>query len=575
MKKITLLLLLSFIAPSMFSQEVIVNPIYDGTFGGATYSQTFNFPTGAGVESWAGFANNNTRIYPLSYPNGGQVSFKATVATNAEIKFVFEADVFPNVNPSVSTVNVPLLASNPANTVYTVAIPANATNTYRSALMYVVTRNVAVSLSEIKLIKFDTNGTTQLRVDLPVYDGTFGGATYSQTFNFPTGADSWAGFANNNVAIYPLSFPSGFNKVSFKATVPSNAEVKFVFEANPFPNVNPSVSTANVPLLASNPANTLYEVEIPANATNTYNSALMYVITRDVPVSLSEIKIHTNATPPPAGPTVAAPTPPARAAADVKSIFSNAYTPIAANLNYAGADGQPSNNNTFNTSWCAATTSLVQVAGNDTHKVTGLGCEGVSFLDARFDATSFTHFHIDMWTPTATLDKSFNIKFSNWNGGTQETNALEYSMTNANVLTNPNPGTWYTFDIPLSSFTCVGPTVNPCPSRTDFTQFIITSNLGTVYYDNLYLHKNTTMSSDSFEVSKVKLYPNPTSNVLNIESLGTIQTISVYNVLGQEVINKALNSTSTSLDVSSLNSGIYVVKTVVDGVTSSTKFIKQ
>jgi endoglucanase len=62
---------------------------------------------------------------------------------------------------------------------------------------------------------------------------------------------------------------------------------------------------------------------------------------------------------------------------------------------------------------------------------------------------------------------------------------------------------------------------------------------------------------------------------LNIESLGTIQTISVYNVLGQEVINKALNSTSTSLDVSSLNSGIYVVKTVVDGVTSSTKFIKQ
>ena len=83
------------------------------------------------------------------------------------------------------------------------------------------------------------------------------------------------------------------------------------------------------------------------------------------------------------------------------------------------------------------------------------------------------------------------------------------------------------------------------------------------------------MSTDSFAVSNVKLYPNPTSNVLNIESLGAIQTISVYNVLGQEVINKALNSTSTSLDVSSLNSGIYVVKTVVDGVTSSTKFIKQ
>ena len=28
------------------------------------------------------------------------------------------------------------------------------------------------------------------------YDGTFGGATYEQTFTFPTGAEVWAGFAN-------------------------------------------------------------------------------------------------------------------------------------------------------------------------------------------------------------------------------------------------------------------------------------------------------------------------------------------------------------------------------------------
>ncbi len=295
MKKITLLFAL-LISSIGFSQE-IVTPVYEGTFDGTTYSQTFNFPTGA--QSWAGFANNNVSIYPLSYPNGGQISFKATVATNAEIKFVFEKDLYPNVAPSVSTVNVALLATNPANTVYTVAIPANATNTYKSALMYVVTRDVAVSLSEIKLIKFDTDGTTQLKVDFPIYDGTFDGTTYSQTFNFPTGAQNWAGFANNNTTIYPLSFTNG-GKVSFKATVATNAEIKFVFEKDLYPNVTPSVSTANVALLATNPANTLYEVAIPANTTNTYKSALMYVITRDVEVSLSEIKIHTNAaTPPP------------------------------------------------------------------------------------------------------------------------------------------------------------------------------------------------------------------------------------------------------------------------------------
>ena len=132
---------------------------------------------------------------------------------------------------------------------------------------------------------------------------------------------------------------------------------------------------------------------------------------------------------------------------------------------------------------------------------------------------------------------------------------------------------WQTVSIPLSDFVGFSP--------ANLFQFKIgsSSDLRTkiAYFDDIYFSVNpgTVLNTNNFTISKVKLYPNPTSNVLNIESLGTIQTISVYNVLGQEVINKALNSTSTSLDVSSLNSGIYVVKTVVDGVTSSTKFIKQ
>ena len=91
----------------------------------------------------------------------------------------------------------------------------------------------------------------------------------------------------------------------------------------------------------------------------------------------------------------------------------------------------------------------------------------------------------------------------------------------------------------------------------------------------IYLHKNTVLSSESFNVAKVKLYPNPTSNSLNIESAGTIQNIAVFNVLGQEVMRMTTNGTTVSLDVSSLNAGIYVVKTNIDGNETSTKFIKE
>ena len=285
-------LIVSLISFNITMAQTNFYPTYDGTFNGTTYAQTFNFPTGAAT--YAGFANNNASIYPLSYPNGGQVSFKATVASDAQIKFVFEANPYPDTTPTVQTVPVDLLAANAAETLYTVAIPASATNTYNSAIMYVITLDVDVAISETKLIQFDTDGTTELTVDFPVYDGTFNGTTYAQTFNFPTGAATYAGFANNNASIYPLSYPNG-GQVSFKATVASDAQIKFVFEANPYPDTTPTVQTVPVDLLAANAAETLYTVAIPASATNTYNSAIMYVITSDVDVVMSETTIIQNA----------------------------------------------------------------------------------------------------------------------------------------------------------------------------------------------------------------------------------------------------------------------------------------
>jgi hypothetical protein len=267
-------------------------------------------------------------------------------------------------------------------------------------------------------------------------------------------------------------------------------------------------------------------------------------------------------------PTVAAPTPPARPAADVKSIFSDAYAPIAT-LNYAGADGQPSNDNTFNTSWCPMNTSLVQVAGNDTNLVVGSPCEGVSFLSGRFDATTFTHFHIDIWTPTPTLDKSFNVKFSNWNNTAGEVNAIEFSVTNGNFLTNPNPGTWISLDIPLANFTPVNGA-----SRNDLVQFIISTNLNTVYYDNLYLHKNT-LGVSSFEAANIKMYPNPASTSFTIEAQSSVENVTVYNMLGQEVINTMPNNQQAIIDISTLTTGVYIVKASINGVVSSSRLVKE
>ena len=271
-------------------------------------------------------------------------------------------------------------------------------------------------------------------------------------------------------------------------------------------------------------------------------------------------------------PTTAAPTPPNRPAADVKSIFSDAYTPIAT-LNYAGADG-PLNDNTFNTSWCGASTNLIQIEGNNTNRVTGLGCEGISFLSGRFDATSFTKLHIDVWTPTPTQDKVLTIKLSNWNNTAGETSAIIIAATNAPpaLLPTGSEGTWISLDIPLSSF--VGASVPANLSRNDIAQLVLEGNLGTIFYDNLYLHKDTTLDTNSFEVASVKLYPNPATTVLNIESAAAIEKVSIFNLLGQEVVSQTPNSNQTTLDVAQLQVGVYIVKASVNGTVSSTRFIK-
>ena len=84
-----------------------------------------------------------------------------------------------------------------------------------------------------------------------------------------------------------------------------------------------------------------------------------------------------------------------------------------------------------------------------------------------------------------------------------------------------------------------------------------------------------TLGVSSFETPKVSMYPNPTSGIVNIEAGSVIDSITVYNVLGQEMISQKGNSASETLNISNLQSGIYIVKTTINGKTASSRIIKE
>ena len=264
------------------------NAAFTGTFGGATVADNvYNFPTGS--EAWAGFANENADIYPLSFEHGGRITFTGSAAsTNVLVNFRFERLPFPDVDPAFSTSNVTVSGSEAVE--YTVEIPPqDAANTYSSALLYLVTQDAAVTLTNIVIRSYDAppSGTNYNAA----FTGTFGGATVADNvYNFPTGSEAWAGFANENADIYPLSFPNG-GRIAFNgSTAGTDVSINFRFERLPFPDVDPAFSTSNVTVSGSEV--TPYTVEIPPqDAANTYSSALLYLVTQDADVTLTDIVI--------------------------------------------------------------------------------------------------------------------------------------------------------------------------------------------------------------------------------------------------------------------------------------------
>ena len=73
------------------------------------------------------------------------------------------------------------------------------------------------------------------------------------------------------------------------------------------------------------------------------------------------------------------------------------------------------------------------------------------------------------------------------------------------------------------------------------------------------------------------MYPNPAKDVLNIfaTQIVEIQSLAIYDILGQLVIAVPNAKSVSTIDVSKLRTGNYFVKVKSDKGSSSMKFIKQ
>jgi hypothetical protein len=106
--------------------------------------------------------------------------------------------------------------------------------------------------------------------------------------------------------------------------------------------------------------------------------------------------------------------------------------------------------------------------------------------------------------------------------------------------------------------------------------FIILAGLNSVLAqeDTNARSEASTASIDNFILSDaVRMYPNPVERYLTIRSSFPITGVMVYNLLGDQV--KDVRNNFSRIDLSDLNSGIYMIKVYSNQFYVTKKLIKK
>ena len=258
-----------------------------------------------------------------------------------------------------------------------------------------------------------------------------------------------------------------------------------------------------------------------------------------------------------AEPTDAPGTPPTRNSWDVISVYGEAYG-TAVGLN--------------NTDWDKATFADETIAGNIVLKAQMSGGDYLGAdLGTKIDASEMTHFHIDYWIAGDLLvGQTMNTKWSNHAGGSDQTSSFQ------DYNTAPETGSWKSRDIDIEALIGQG---NGDFSRAELAQLIVTLSAAgstyppVIYIDNVYFYRSATASINDLE-SNVNVYPNPVENTLNVSAGVVVDTVSIFDLTGREVMRANPNSAAFNLDVSSLNKGMYLVKVKAGEQELTTKLVK-
>jgi hypothetical protein len=127
----------------------------------------------------------------------------------------------------------------------------------------------------------------------------------------------------------------------------------------------------------------------------------------------------------------------------------------------------------------------------------------------------------------------------------------------------PNSYVWNTSEI----------TQNISPILNGQYWVIAESAIGCISDTAFYNINDLISNTISIQSTILKIFPNPTSGLINIYSEDIITELSMINNIGEEVLFK--NITPSKLDISNLPSGIYFIRLKVNNQIVNHKILLQ
>ena len=95
-----------------------------------------------------------------------------------------------------------------------------------------------------------------------------------------------------------------------------------------------------------------------------------------------------------------------------------------------------------------------------------------------------------------------------------------------------------------------------------------------VYVDNFEMYDQG-LSNNDLSKFNFSLSPNPAKNHIALNASKVVDSVEIYNSLGQSVKTVVLGATSNVVNIAALNKGVYIAKVNMAGQTGTYRFIKQ